>query len=274
MKEKNGKIVQEPSLVKTEQNDELKNLERSNNKKNAIIIVLVFVILLMLALVLLYYFNNKDKNQGGSGSSSTSTSKPAPTNTANPSDVVLSSDEAIKIAKEKIEMANNFSNDDKCFKENREREDGTNWCYYGTIEDFKNKFYAIYSSKLVYKDVMNEYKSLTSTTDWSTNVKIEGGMLSSIPNYVIDGNKIYRDSCTIGSGTYSSVAKFTVVSITNDTLKIDYVIMEKEPDIENAKEQEREKATIILVKEDNDWKILKATIVDMCNGVYTVGKES
>lgn len=35
-----------------------------------------------------------------------------------------------------------------------------------------------------------------------------------------------------------------------------------------------EKATIILVKEDNDWKILKATITDMCNGVYTVGKES
>ena len=271
MEEEKKEITEEQNQVNEEikqtqegKDEDYFKLKRSNSKKNAVIIVLVFVIILMLTLVLLYYFNNKgDKPKENSGN---------PTNTSTPESLVnpLSSDEAIKIAKEKIELANEFNYEDEC----RERYDETDWCYYASLDEFKNKFYSIYSTKLVYNDVMADYKSLTSYSDWSTNVKLEGGQLTTIPHYVISSNKVYRDSCNVGSGTYSSVAKFTVDSITNDRIKINYVVMEKEPDIENAKETEREKATIILVKEDNDWKILKATIVDMCNGVYTVGKES
>ena len=261
--EEEKKEIEENEVVKTP-DEEYAKLIRSNAKKSVIIVVLVFSMILMLALVLLYYFNNKDNGSGeGEGNNGTPVVTPEPV--AN----TLSNDEAIKIAKDKIEMANEFNYDDEC----RERYDETDWCYYASIDEFKNKFYGIYSSQLVYKDVMNEYKSLTSNV-WSTNVEIVMDLLSSIPNYVISNNKVYRNSCAIGSGSYSSVAKFTVDSITSDRIKLNYVVMEKEPDIENAKETEREKATIILVKEDNDWKILKATIADMCNGVYTVGIES
>ena len=246
------------------------NLKRSNSKKDAIIVVLIFIIVLLLAVVLLYYFNHKDDKQGGSDTP-VSTSTPIPS-TPEPTASTLSNDEAIKIAKEKIEMANEFSNNDKCF--GKEPEEGSIMCYYGSVDELKNDFYKIYSSKLSYKDVMIEYKTLTTSTDWSTNIKLEGDMLDGVPSYVISNNKAYRNSCTIGSGTYSSVAKFTVNSITADRIMLDYVVMEQEPDVDYAKETEREDATIILVKENNDWKILKATIADMCNGVYTVGKES
>ena len=57
-------------------------------------------------------------------------------------------------------------------------------------------------------------------------------------------------------------------------IKISYVVIGKDPDDPNAKEYERDNANMILVKEDGAWKILNATIVDMCNGVYNVGKES
>ena len=187
---------------------------------------------------------------------------------------VLSSDEALKIAKEKLDAANKFSSENICWEEEIEKVDNTRWCYYDTLDDFKKRFYNIFSEKLLYNDVFIEYKSLYSTTDWSTNVKLEGDMLSSMPGYVINNNKVYRDSCAVGSGDYERMDKFNINNVTSSSIEVNYVIIGNSNPYDSKKSLEYEisKATIILVKENNEWKILKATIVDLCDGVYEIGK--
>ena len=95
-----------------------------------------------------------------------------------------------------------------------------------------------------------------------------------IQGYTINGDKVYTDSCTIGTGGYNRMDKFTVESITANTIKLNYVVIgnsiQEIP--EESEEYEYSKATMTLVKENGEWKLLKATIVNMCNGVYEVGK--
>lgn len=287
MEEERNEINEDEKEIVKALDEEYLNLKRSNNKKNAIIIVLVFVLIILLALVLLYYFNNKDEKQG-EGTNPISTSTPIPstpdptekeqTSTPEPVASTLSNDEAIKIAKEKLKKTEILTNefDNTCFngKDAYGNTEGTMedmFCFFDTLDNFKKTFYNIYSSKLEYKDVLFEFKFPGETH--STNLKYEGDF-GNIPGYAIKDKKVYTRGCTIGSGVYSRMDKFSVASNSSNTIKLNYVVMAKDPDIEDAKEYEYEKTTMTLVKEDGDWKILNATIVDMCNGVYKVGKES
>ena len=245
------------------------NMSQIENNKNKIIAFLAILVLVLVG-VIVYFLFAKPTSDSKQGSNT-----PDPT----PKDVALTEDEAIKIAKEKLKESETIAYEikDTCFdgKEVYGETEGSEeslFCFYDTVENFKNKFYNVYSKKLVYKDVMYEYTF--PGDNHSTNLNYDGqGDFGNIPGYAVKNNKVYTRGCNIGGGTYDSMDKFTVVSITNDTIKINYVVMESDI-IDENKVTERENATIILVKEDGNWKILKATIVDICNGVYTIGKES
>ncbi len=77
-----------------------------------------------------------------------------------------------------------------------------------------------------------------------------------------------------GSGAFKRADKFTVDSITADTIKVNYVLISNSiPELpEESEEVEDGNATMTLVKENGEWKILKATITGMCNVLYEIGK--
>ncbi len=170
----------------------------------------------------------------------------------------LSESEALRIAKEKLESANNFFGDfESSFECSDSIEDG--FCYYDTIDNFKNKFYSIYSSKLVYSDVYNDitneeqYKYLFGST-----IKVSN-------------NKVYVwNHCTEGTGGYSLKGNYEIISISDNTIKAKYLLNQDNSDVGEVHDEEFE---MILVKENNSWKIMSATIVGRCTSIYKVGKK-
>ena len=243
-----------------EKNEKYFELKRSSSKKSAIIVVLVFIIVLMAVLVALYYFNNKDKNKESVSNGGNNT--PSPTSTVK----TLTNDEAIKIAKEKLEEANipNFIGN-LCLDGKNER-DAEGYCYFDTLENFKKKFYSVYSNKIVYNDVFIEYNY--------SNGETSKGNLGNIPEYGIKDNNVYTSSCNIGGNGFIRFGNFSVDSNIEDKIVVKYnEVFLKDVLDENSGEEERDSVKITLIKENNDWKILNATIVDQCNGTYKVGKE-
>lgn len=255
--------------------EEKKEIIESKVNDNKIIVIILIVIGLILIGISSYKLLTKESGDNGTPSPT------APVSTEEPStdpNKVLTNEEAIKIAKAKLEEANKFTSEDKCAEGESEiaDEDGY-WCYYGTVDEFKAKFYSIFSSNLVYKDVMMEYESFDSyelNDGITTNIKIEADY-TAFPKYVIDGNKVYRSTTpSVGNGYYNRMDKFSVDSITSDTIKINYVVIgDSNPDEPNeSKEYEYSKATMILVKENGDWKISKAAVQSMLYTTYEVGK--
>lgn len=260
--------MEEENLVKKE--NDVTSINNNSSNKNGIIAVLVVIIIALIGAVIYFAFiKNDDKSADNNGGSNQQISG----NTSVESDdKILSNEEAIKIAKEKLELANtNNLIGDTCFdgKEQYSKEGtGSIFCYYESLDNFKNKFYNVYSTQLEYKDVLAEYQLPSEKVE--TNVP----NADLIQGYAINGDKVYTNSCTIGTGAYKRMDNFTVNSITSDTIKLNYVVIGNSiPEIpEESEELELGKATMTLVKENGDWKILKATIVGMCNTIYEVGK--
>ena len=261
MEEENKKIVEEQDQVSkiSNKNDEkYLKLKGSNSKKNAIIIVLVFVIILLLGLLLLYYFNHKDDNQGGSET---------PVNTATPEPVAktLSDDEAIKIAKEKHNDALNLivkykdgHFDTECTNKNMITINNQSYCYYGEEKTLEENFYKMFSRSIDVKDVYNfGDKDPDDISVWKFN-------------YVVKNGKVYFDTYCRASGNYSEIKDYKILKNTSDMIEVSYTIhLEGEPG-----EFEEKPSKIVLVRENGEWKISYAALLDRCHNVYVVGKES
>ena len=278
-----------------EQNDTNSNVVEQNNKKNNQGIMLLVCLLIIIIGVLVYFFVIKKPNNEPTPvptptvaptikPTSTPTVSPTLEPTVTPSNNSTSDDEPkveayeykfpisstdseeIKIAKKKLEEASNLIGD-LCFEgKSTQQEEEPNYCYYDTVENFKKKFYNIYSSKLVYNDVFLEY-------NYSTG-ELSGGTLGYVPEYGIKDNKVYTSRCTVGGNGFVRFDKFQVESKTNDKIVVNYVeVYLKDAYDDNSGEEEMDLVKITLVKENGEWKILNATIVDQCNGTYKVGKE-
>jgi len=189
---------------------------------------------------------------------------PSPTSTSTPAatidNEVLSTDEAIEIAKDKLEAANNFFGK---FESSFECKDSISegYCYYDTLDNFKNKFYEIYSKQIEYRDVY----IVEGTGDFSSN-------FNSAPQIMISENKVYVwNHCTEGTGGYSIKGNYNVDSVTNNQIVVKYVLNQNNMDLDENNDYDAE---IKLVKEDNEWKLVKAEIIGRCTTAYTVGKES
>ena len=251
MEEEKKEINEEEPIIKKE-DDKYLDLKRSNSKNKAIIVVLVFVIIILLFLLILYYFNNKDTNEGGNAGT--------PTATAVPSDVVLSNDEAIKIAQDMHKKAINFWGDFKsesCSKEVIK----DMFCYYDSVDNFNKKFYEVYSRELELHDVFGESKY--NSTDFINKVQC-----LSPDEYMVKDNKVYVfNGCTQGDGGYELKGNYRISKNEANEIVAKYTMHYESEFGENGDED----AEIILVKEDNNWKIKTVTLIGECGYTCKVG---
>ncbi len=204
-------------------------MEEVGKKKNVLIASLLLIIVLLGGIVV-YLLLNKPKEEVKT--------------------TVITNEEALTIAKEKIEAANNLLGDFKSSYECTAKTEDV-FCYYDTVDNFKNKFYSVYSKDLAYTDVFNEDK--------------EGA-----PGLRIKDDKTYIfNHCTGGSGDKSLKGNYEIKSVTEDTITVKYIILDTDSINGTTLDQEAEAK---LVKEDNTWKITKVTVLSVCNGIYEVGK--
>ena len=231
--------------------------EESKNK-NLIIGVLVFVIVLLLAALIYFVFIKKDN-----------TSEPVKPQDNQQVDKMLSNEEALNVAKEKLNSALNFWGD---FERDDDKDSIGDWFYYyDTLDNFKNRFYSIYSKQLVSKDVFEECSAtLPIDINGKCQTNLVDGLSEDVASYAIKDNKVYvQNYCTVGDGFTTLKGDYEVKSITNDKIVVKYVLTQgdEDPTVKDNHDEE-----IVLVKEDNNWKIQKVTLIGVCNGFYEVGK--
>lgn len=216
------------------------------NSKNILVIVIVILILVIVGYFGYTQIFNKDNNSGKKDSS------PTPVPTA----AILTDDEAIKVAKSKLDENNNFFGtfkSDNCSEDNKIED----FCYYDTTDNFNKKFYGLYSKELNYDNVLHSCK----LPAYSCESNYRGKDLNSIGIKYDDDTKIYISTkCIWDKGNDEITDKFTVNSKTNDKLDIGYTVMVAD---ENGNRNEQ-KENMILVKEDGDWKILNAAVIGNC----------
>ena len=267
--------VNNPSVDEPINNDgDLKKQKKKNNKGNILVLILLglFVVCAIVYVFVLKPAYEKDKKNNGNNANTNEQTKDE---NDKQNDNVISEEEATIIAKQKLDEANNFLNYDDSSRDTYSNEGkGQIFTYYNTFENFKKEFYSVYSSQLSYKDVLLEY-NLDSNDDpnYSTNVDVNLAH-DILQGYAIKDNKVYINSCMAGTGGFKRADKFTVDSITADTIKVNYVLISNSiPELsEESEEVEDGNATMTLVKENGEWKILKATITGMCNVLYEIGK--
>ena len=231
--------MEEKKMLVNEEMDNVNSIHPSQNSGNNIVTILLILLVIVMAGVLIYVLvlKPKDKDTNNNG-------------TTQPTTTVLTNSEALSIVKEKVEEANNFFGS---FESSNECTNNVSegYCYYTTLDSFKNQFYRIYSTNLTYNDVFNDNQGFA-------------------PYIKTNNSKVYvLNHCTEGSGDKSLKGDYEVKSVTSDTIIAKYVILDTDSVTGNTSNQDVE---VKLVKEDNTWKIMKATLVGRCNGIYEVGK--
>lgn len=196
-----------------------------------IIIVLIVIGLLIGFGVYHLFFNNSNNNK-----------------TEKPGSDLLSREEAISIAKTKLDLAVNLFGD---FRSSAGCADSiaSEYCYYDTASNFKNKFYSIYSKDVNYEDVFN------GTTD--------------TPGIKISNDKVYiHNNCSRQVGDRIFKGNDELMSITNNSIVVKYANYFAG----SSANSEVQSATIKLVKEDKEWKVLRVSMLGNCNSIYEAGK--
>lgn len=240
------------------------NVVEQNKNKNLIIWVMACIIVLLIAALVYFLFIKKDdKPVDNKGENNQQVDK------------ILSNEEALNIAKEKLNSALNFWGDFDSFDEDKCRDNIGDWfCYYDTEENFKNKFDNIFSAKITFKDVFDECENIISSDELNSKCKtnIEGGLSEDHAELTIKNNKVYvANHCTVGSGFYTLKGNYEIKNVMSDKIVMKYVMTQGSeiPEVEKDVDYDKE---IVLVKEDNNWKIEKVTIIGICNGAIDVGK--
>ena len=228
------------------------NLNLKKSKKN-VIIMLVFVVIIMLAFALLYYFNKKDDKQS-EGNNPISTSTPEPASST------LSEEEALKIVQEMHNKVINFWGDFKSESCSKDVIDDM-FCYYDSVDNFSKKFYEVYSSKLELNDVFLESKY--NSTDFINKVQC-----LSPDEYMVKDNKVYVfNGCTQGDGGYELKGNYRISKNEPNEIIAKYTMRYESEFGENRDED----AEIILVNENNYWKIKTVTLIGGCSDICKVG---
>ncbi len=252
-------------------------MDKETKNQKMIIILLSIIIVILLALCIYFVFIKKDKNETSISNSQTQTND-------NQKDTLLSNAEALTIAKKKLSEAQDLYNElNDYYKKYTGNDKYGDLYYYSTKDDITNKFYTIFSSNLSLKDIFAE-RSITDNNYYSTNVK---GNPEGLINYAVKDNKFYlKSSCGIGSSSTPIYGEFKVEKIENNLIKIthqepflayeDY-ISDDEDNLENKTEYQNylsglNTMTLELVKENNNWKINKAVILDVCPGSLEINQ--
>ena len=254
MEKENNEIISE---------DEYLKLKRSNEKKKALIVILVFSIVLMSIILALFFLCN--------GKQEPKSSEKKDGTIVETNNYKLSNDEAISIVKTKLETANGLFGDFKSDINCTDEITGDKFlCYYDSFENFKNKFYSVYAKTVSLDDVYINY-NVTDNTFKEYDISKNGfdsieEAAAFVVTYTIKDNKIYIDNmCRANGADKSNITDYNVVSIENNKIIVNYKLEMFTNEI--GKEE-----TIVLVKENNEWKIEHAAIFNKCGMSVKVGK--
>ena len=300
MEEKNNEEINEEAIIPKENNNPVTNdssqevnngvqeekttPEKPKKSKTDIIVLILLGLFAICAIIYVFVlkpaYENEKKNNGNNDIKESSIPIPTNDNTEEENDktevvdssseieILPTDSEEIKIAKEKLIQANKLF-EDSCDGDYYTEEEDTIlslFCYYDTLENFKNKFYNIYSKQLNYYNVYSEYSITTDSS--KTTARDSDGYTDGVFDYFIKDNKVYHDHCTMGGDQIDGVGSFTVVNSSSDKIDISYKINYSVFDTDKYTQD----ASITLVKEDGSWKILKATIIQRCNVSINIGK--
>ena len=160
---------------------------------------------------------------------------------------------AREIVKDKLYLANNFwgaFSSSSCERAIGSIIDDV-FCHYGTKSKLEKTFYNLYSKELKLSDVFYEKIEGKDYEDNMDNgfdsATFDGYLITKSGEAYVDANYC-RASGQTKELDYSNIV---VKRVTDDTIETD---------------------SVILVKEDNNWKIRKATIFNSCGYPYEVGK--
>ena len=246
--------------------EEDSNLEK---RKNHVIVVLVIIIVVLLGALFFLLFIKKDKpvdslklqdNQqveninGGMHNSG-----------------VLSDDEVLKIAKDKLQKANHFLNYDsvntnKCL----EKDDlYVAYCFYKTKESLKKDFYSIFADSLTIDDIINIFGSNNTSV---------------MTSYMEKDGDIYLNYMCNAEGIEMHYDNFVVDSKDDKTIIVKYKVFkdydefsfEREDDENILKKQYQEYLNNIqwsylkLINENSEWKISQGVLLDVCGHPFNL----
>ena len=237
-------------------------MEKEEKKKimlqNIEIAVLSIIIVALLTLIIYMVFIKKDENS-----------------------IVLTNDEALSLAKSKLNEAQDFYNS---FKNDSTDKLTLNDCilsdfyYFDTEENFNKKFKKLYSNSVRIKDFMIEYVNCELET---YNTSGDEGLAI----YLIKDNKIYVN-CECRAGGIRGLYARDYRLIINDDNKIevlykiymdydDYSEDEDNPTQDKYQNylNEQEEYKLEMIFENNEWKISHATILDACGMTLKVSNK-
>ncbi len=177
-----------------------------------------------------------------------------------------SNNKAIKIVKDKFNQANTLFVDD-CQETKDIKELGL-YCHYDTFANFKTKFYDIYDKSVDFIDIYSEYPNPYYVGAIPvTNIVNNYEDISNVFRYLYNDDGVFYSKCTTSGYKFDKVDDFKIKTNNSDTIEAEYVIYYSD-DTESLKSDGK----IKLVKEDDNWKIINVTIMEMCNSIYNVGR--
>lgn len=233
-----------------------------NKKKtlqNIEIAVLSILIIAMIVLIIYMVFIKKDDNEGVDNNSNN-----------NETGVVLTNDEALTIAKSKLNDAQNFynslknTNDDKVSLNDYAYGD---FYYYDTEESFNRKFNDIFINDIKAETIMGKYYNGEFSKDG------EG-----VAVYLIQNNKVYVSGVCAGGNIDGNYARdYKLSSNTNEKIEVTYKIYMDYTDYKDSEEgfnstpkdyqnylNNQKEHKLEIIKENEEWKISNAIILDTC----------
>ncbi len=244
-------------------NETIETVNKAPKKDNTNVIGLILLgLIVVFGLVYLFVLKPKygdEKKEDNNGSAT-----------------VLTEDEALTIAKAKLDAANNIwgdfnSDSEYCFEHRLEDDESTTMCYYGTKSQLEEKIHQVYSSKLNLIDLYKEYN--ITTKEYTTNSNLQDDQGGAV-TYAFKDDDVYVMNSCHAEGATSRVNNLKIINVTENQIEAGYTV--EITNIGGALEGEdsytEDGKKIVLVKENNEWKISHASIFDACGFDYDVGK--
>lgn len=249
----------------------------NENKKNGLVVGIVILSLLVVGLLCYIVYDKVLKNNNSNNSEITDS-----TSNKDSSNLNLTESEALAIGKEVYnnlyKYMHSFVDPMGLDKSEYNEKDVYNLVYY-KHDNFVSEFYNIFSKNVEIKDVFREY--LPNENKYSSNFELNDGYdyESAHYFYVNINNVYYVDSGCRAEGGRMDADEFKVEKIENNKITYSYKLFVPqnlwtmpEEMAPNRTEKEYKEyyanlslSTLEIVKEDNTWKVNKASVPARCD---------
>lgn len=254
----------------------MENQKKSNNVLFVILVIVIVVLSLLVVGISGYIFYNKVEKDASKNENQT--------NNAN-----MTEPEALAIGKDiynnLYKYMHGFVDPMELDKSEYNEENVYNMFYY-KHDNFISEFYNIFSKNIQLNDVYNEYDSSSRT--YKRNFMCENpetdNMCTPYYNYIKINNQYYVDAGCRANVERMEVAEFKVEKIENNKVIYSYKLyvpqdiwIMPEEIVPNRTEKEYKEyysnlplRTLEIVKENNAWKINKASVPARCEWAINI----